>query len=188
MPTSSVIHLKNVRLSFAHLFKAKIPKGETDVSKAKFQATFLLNPENASNAKQIEEIEALSAAIEKDAWPKGPGKMKGRCWTQNGDDDVYDGWENQFSIATSESVKPKVVSAKGVPLSEGDAGAPYSGCYVDAWISLWTQDNTHGKRVNANLIAVQFRKDGEAFSSRPSADSIDFDDLSGQEEDDDEAF
>jgi hypothetical protein len=199
MPTSDVIRLKNVRLSFPSLFKAKLPANETDPDKAKFKATFLLDPSNAENAAQIKAIKALSAAIEKEQWPKGPGKMKGRCWDQNptkeqhaasvaaakeaeleAPEAPYDGWEGMFSVVTSESVRPKVVNAKGIPVSAGDQGAPYAGCFVDAWVSFWTQDNMHGKRVNANLYAVQFRTNGAAFSSRPKADDIDFEDLSGQ--------
>lgn len=30
-------------------------------------------------------------------------------------------------------------------------GLVYSGCYVNARIELWAQDNANGKRVNAKL-------------------------------------
>jgi hypothetical protein len=204
-----MIRVKGARLSFAALFKAKLPQNETDPAKAKFKATFLLDPSNPDHAKQIEVIKAASAAIEKEQWPKGVKDLKSRAWELQRTAEQhkaavaaakaaglqepkapYAGWEGMFSIVTSESVRPKVVNAKGIPVSEGDSGVPYAGCYVDGYISLWTQDNTHGKRVNANLIAVQFRSDGEAFSSRPDADAIDFEDLSGQAdgEDDEKPF
>jgi hypothetical protein len=32
-------------------------------------------------------------------------------------------------------------------------------------LQVWIQDNDHGKRVNANLKAVQFYEHGEAFST-----------------------
>jgi len=46
-------------------------------------------------------------------------------------------------------------------------GKPYAGCYVNMSIRLWAQDNQFGKRVNAQLRAVQFVKDGEAFGDKP---------------------
>jgi hypothetical protein len=30
-------------------------------------------------------------------------------------------------------------------------------------ISLWAQDNSWGKRINATLLGAQFHSDGEAF-------------------------
>ena len=41
-------------------------------------------------------------------------------------------------------------------------------------IRLWWQDNQFGKRINASLEVVRFRKDGEAFGAAPvSADVLD---------------
>lgn len=189
MPTSDVIKLEDVRLSFAHLFKRKqfkADKGNPD-KPGKFQATFLLDPSRAAHEKKIEEIKNVAREIMSEQWPKG-AKLTGRCFAQNGTHDadgnpVYEGWENMFSIAASEDEQPRVVDIRGVPIGSDGAGAPYSGCYVNAFISLWTQDNDFGKRINANLIAVQFRRDGEAFSGRPRADDLDFEDFSGQAED-----
>lgn len=39
----------------------------------------------------------------------------------------------------------------------------YSGCYVNIQMSMWLQDNNYGKRVNADILAVQFASDGDAF-------------------------
>jgi hypothetical protein len=51
----------------------------------------------------------------------------------------------------------------------------YAGCYVNAIIELWVQDNSYGKRVNANLLGVQFFKDGEPFADGVKASADDFD-------------
>ena len=191
MPTGEMIRLKNVRLSFAALSRPKLPKGETDPLKAKYKATFLLDPSNPEHVAQIAAVKASAKAIRAAQWqdakvqglkpcfklnvPKAPGSE------EDEEDVLYEGWENMFSVVTSESEKPKQVNAKGIPVEEGHPGAPYSGCYVDAWITLWTQDNSFGKRINGNLLAVQFRGAGDAFSSRQGlVDGIKFDDLSGQ--------
>jgi hypothetical protein len=44
-----------------------------------------------------------------------------------------------------------------------DDGIVYAGCYVNATIRLWGQDNQYGKRINAQLRAIQFVKKGDAF-------------------------
>jgi Protein of unknown function (DUF2815) len=55
------------------------------------------------------------------------------------------------------------------PVVEGDKEAPYSGCFLNTNITLWTQDNTFGKAIRANLRIVQFAKDGPAFSGAAPA-------------------
>lgn len=47
----------------------------------------------------------------------------------------------------------------------------YSGCYVNAQIGFWLQDNKFGRRVNAELLAVQFAEDGDAFGGSATADT-----------------
>ena len=73
----------------------------------------------------------------------------------------------------------------------GGQASPYSGCYVNAVIEVWAQDNEHGKRLNARLKSVQFFKDGEAFGAAPSNPNEDFtDDMAGTTggyDDDDDA-
>jgi hypothetical protein len=60
------------------------------------------------------------------------------------------------------------------PLTEDDEKL-YAGCYVNAIVELWYQNNNYGKRVNANLLGVQFFKDGEPFGDGVSASEDDFD-------------
>ena len=69
------------------------------------------------------------------------------------------------------------------PLTEDD-NVIYGGCYVNAIIELWAQDNNYGKRINANLLGVQFHKDGEPFGGGGvSVKADDFDDVSGDDDD-----
>ena len=73
-------------------------------------------------------------------------------------------------------LRPLVVDADKSPLVAED-GKPYSGCYVNASVELWPQDNNYGKRVNATLMGVQFFRDGESFSGGGVASEDDFDDV-----------
>ena len=72
--------------------------------------------------------------------------------------------------------RPKVIDRDKTPITEED-NKLYSGCYVNAVVDLWVMNNTYGKRVNANLLGVQFYKDGDTFESGSTADDDDFDDF-----------
>ena len=75
------------------------------------------------------------------------------------------------------TVRPTVVDRDRSPLTAQD-GKPYSGSYVNVIIDVWAQDNSYGKRINAQLQGVQFVRDGEAFSGGgTSADASDFDEI-----------
>ena len=56
----------------------------------------------------------------------------------------------------------------------------YGGCFVNVLIRPWKQDNKHGKKINANLRAVQFEKDGEAFGMKPVNAEDEFEPLEGE--------
>jgi hypothetical protein len=51
-------------------------------------------------------------------------------------------------------------------------------------VDIWAQENKFGKGVRAQLLGVQFVKDGEAFRKTSKASEDDFADL-GVDDDDD---
>lgn len=170
-PTSEVIRLKNVRLSFADLFKAK---AFSDDQAPKYKANLLLDPSNADNAAAIKQIreEAKKLVTE--------GKLDiadVRLCFGKGDTKKYDGYAGMVYLSASNSSRPAVVNRRREPVVEGDNEAPYSGCYVNASITLWLQDNKWGKRVNANLRGVQFLRDGQAFGVAPVDTDSEFEPL-----------
>ena len=157
--------LNNVRLSFPSLFK----RSAFDGQEGKFEATFLVNKE--SQAKLITEIESKIALIQKDNKVKiSPDKI---C-LKDGDFVAYDGYEGCMSIKAGANRRPTVIDRDKTPLVEDD-GKPYAGCYVNAVLELWFQNNNFGKRVNCNLLGVQFSKDGDSFGAGDTDVSDDFD-------------
>lgn len=54
----------------------------------------------------------------------------------------------------------------------------YSGCYANVQLSFWAQNNGYGKRINADVVAVQFAGDGTAFAG--SATGVDESAFSGE--------
>jgi len=151
------VTLNNVRLSFPALWEAR--KGPDANSKASYQAAFILDKKE--NAKDIEAVKAAIATVTKEVFKgKQPPKIALRDGSEKPDIDGY-GSGVMFINARSDR-RPHVVGRKKEPLTADD-GIPYAGCYVNAVIRLWGQDNQYGKRINAQLWGVQFVKKGDAF-------------------------
>lgn len=179
-PTSDKITLANVRLSFAKLFKPEaFEAGQTP----KFQATFLLDPSNAEHKALVASVHGAAKKLIEEAGfkvsdfevahtfgmaDKHPKKSK------------YDGYQGMFYVSGSNTVRPTVVDRRLNPVAEGDKNAPYSGCYVNGTVTLWLQNNRYGKKINCNLRAVQFVKDGQAFGMAPVAAEDEFQPLEGE--------
>lgn len=168
------LSLKNVRLAFPDLFTAKaFEEGQ----EPKYGATLLI----PAAGSQVKEINAaiLSAATEKwgakakttlDSIKNNPNKY---CF-QNGDlKEDYDGYAGHMSLSAKNAVRPLVLDRDKSPLTQAD-GRPYAGCYVNASVEIWIQDNKWGKGVRASLRGVQFFKDGDAFSGGAPASEDEF--------------
>lgn len=171
----SKIKLQNVRLSFPSLFRKAMFSGE----ETKFEGTFLIS--KTDQADKIAEIEKTIADLIGDKL-KGAKLKADKICLKDGDDIDYDGYAGNMSIKASNAKRPMVLDRDRSPLTEDD-NRPYSGCYVNAVLELWAQDNQYGKRINANLLGVQFFKDGQPFGDGISANSDDFD-VFGDDEDD----
>jgi hypothetical protein len=170
------IKLNAVRLSFPQLFEAKTVNGE---GKPAFSAAFLISPKDP----QIAMINTAITTVAAEKWgAKADVILKtiraaDKTCLHSGDlKSNYDGFEGMMYISARNPLKPSVVDTNRSPLVAED-GRPYAGCYVNAVLELWTQDNNYGKRVNATLMGVQFYKDGESFVGGGVADADDFDDL-----------
>ena len=170
------IKLNAVRLSFPQLFEAKTVNGE---GKPAFSAAFLISPKDS----QIAMINTAITTVAAEKWgAKADAILKtiraaDKTCLHSGDlKSNYDGFEGMMYISARNPLKPSVVDTNRSPLVAED-GRPYAGCYVNAVLELWTQDNNYGKRVNATLMGVQFYKDGESFVGGGVADAEDFDDL-----------
>jgi hypothetical protein len=192
MPTSENLKINDARLSFAHLW---VPKPFEEGAVPKYQATFLIDPSSKAGQRQIDKILAVAEEVMKAQWPDDiPVDMGFGFGYADGKYDLelcgkefrtkphnYDGWEGMFFLTAYEVTRPRVIDGRRNDLAQ-ESGKPYSGCYVNGLVSLWTQNNRGGKRVNANLRAVQFVRDGEAFGAPPVNVEEEFDVI---EDDDD---
>lgn len=176
----NTITLKNVRISFMDtLWTAGQVQGE---GKPQHRANFLLSADDP----QVEKLQELITKVMDEAWkdPKtGPAikkQIRGAdrtCLHDGNTKAQWDGYADNWFVSAGNPSKVLVIDRDRTPLAEGD-GKPYSGCYVDVNIQVWAQDNNWGKRVNASLRWVQFRRDGDAFAGTPPASVDEVPDIS----------
>lgn len=162
----SKIKLQSVRLSFPSLFQQAAFGGE---STGKYEATFILDKKE--HAQVISQIEAEIARLQKEEIKAKVSSDK--ICLKDGDEMGRPEYEGKMTIKASTKKRPLVIDRDKSPITEDD-NVVYAGCYVNAILTLWPQNNNFGKRVNAQLDGVQFVRDGEPFGDGGiSADAFD---------------
>lgn len=170
------IQLKDVRLSYPALWKPK-GFGKNNDGEPAYQASFLISMDDKLGKKNIALVEdAIEEAKFKKWGDKQPKLKSDKICFKEGDPDDGDEFDGVMILSARNYKKPRVLDRDKLDVEDGDDGAPYAGCYVDAIVRLWAQDNEFGKRVNCSLEAVRFRRDGEAFGAKP-VDPDEFEDL-----------
>lgn len=173
------IKMQNVRLSFPSLFQTATFGGEDT---GKYEATFILD--KTEHAKVIEQVKAAMAQLAKERL-KGKLPPADKLCFKDGDDLDREEFQGKMTIKASTKKRPLVIDSDKTPLAEAD-GKPYAGCYVNAIVTLWPQDNQYGRRINAQLDGVQFRADGEPFGD--GGISVDAFDAFGEDFEDELVF
>lgn len=177
MSMQSRVMVTNARLAFPTLEKPEQFQGQ---GKERYSAVLLIEPGSPSHEACKAAMRA--AAAEKWGDAKADAAVKGLTSTgkvamYDGDvkADNYDGFEGMIAIsAHSQATAPPVLLDGQKNQLPRNTGVIYPGCYVNASIEFWAQDNQFGKRINAQLRGVQFAKDGDSFSAARPADSDEF--------------
>lgn len=169
------LRINNVRLSFPNIFEPQV----SDDGKSSYGAALLMDP----NDPQIKAINDAIEAVAKEKWTSKADvilkqiRAADKTALHNGDTKAqYAGYEGMLFVNARNPVRPTALDVDKTPLQATD-GRIYAGCYVNAVLEFWAQDNKFGKRVNATLMGVQFFRDGDAFSGGGAASNDDFDDV-----------
>lgn len=185
---AQIVVLKNVRGSFLHIFGPQVQENDDGSERKTFNGNFMMEKGAEDTKRNLAAVKKASQAARRQKWgddekkwPKIPSHKMCLRDGDNADHTTRDEYEDHFFLSASSPVdKPvrvltnrKDTDDKWIEAEPGQKGAPYSGCYVNAIVRIWAQDNKHGKRINAALQTVQFRSDGEPFS----AQNADADDL-----------
>lgn len=177
---SDIIYLSNVRVSFPQLVEPKKTTNEKGEVRTAWAADFILPPDSQQYKQVMQQYMTLAA----DKWKERAQTImqmiqadrKSRCYG-NGAEKVnkttllpYDGYEGNAYVSAISNRQPQMIQPNGQPVDASNSMAyqaiargVYGGCYVNAAIRLWLQENTHGRGVRCDLVAIQFSKDGDAF-------------------------
>jgi hypothetical protein len=199
-PTGEVI-LRNVRLSYPHLFEPQERLSDDGETRLVYSAAFLIPKEGDEFKNALAVRKAMKALMVEKYGPdetKHPRIPAERKCLRDGDEKDGEEYHGHWYVNANSSTKrpPTIITnrkgkdGKWIEAEPGGKGAPYGGCYVNAIITIWLQDHKkYGKRLNASIESVQFRRDGEPFgagrvdpNSRFSDDDVDV------IEDDDNAY
>lgn len=180
------IILKDVRIAFPDIWEPRAFQGEGQV---RYSAQFPIQPGSANET-------ALDAAMLAAATQKWEARAKDVladlvsrdkvCFVKrqklNKKGEPVNGFESMWALSASadpaKGQKPLVVNRNLQPVGKTD-GVIYAGCRVDVKLSLWAQDSPKwGRRVNAQLLVVQFRADADAFGGGAVASVGGMEDLS----------
>lgn len=183
---SEKIVLKNVRLSYEHIFKAD-SIGDSD---PKYSASWII-PKNDPQVKTIKE--ALCKALDEEF----PGKRKpGAPWPSSMHNPLSDGDEMAdehpeyagcYVLKSSSKNRPKVFDRRKLPITAEDE-LIYSGCYCNASLAaagFEAKSNSGAalnKGVTVYLNGVQFVKDGERLAGYDATN--DFEELDDEDGED----
>lgn len=159
MADNDFIMLKGARVSFPHLFKRPIIDGE----ERKYGAVLMLDPKE--HKASIAALEARIDELSKEKF-KGRKPPPDKLCLRDGEDRDRPEYEGYMVLSANSKDKPVVLRGDGRTVITSEEDSPiYAGCYVNAKVRLWAQDNQFGKRINCDLVAIQFVADGEALDS-----------------------
>lgn len=182
--------LKNLRFSYLTLYTPRAMKGAEGEEAEKLRySVMLLGPKGGPAEK---ELHSAIESVARDKWGvKAEGVLKqlyasNKVCLKDGDmrlnaeGEVQEGYADHWytSASATEENPPrvfnrfgdKVTAANFRELAMSDRRGPRSGDYGDAIVRIWAQDNNFGRRVNCQIIAVAFRKEGEALGRSEKSD------------------
>lgn len=177
---SEKIVLKNVRLSYEHIFR---PDAIAEGSEPKYSASWII-PKDHPQVKELKE--ALVKALDE----KFPGKRKpGSPWPsklhnplKDGDEmaDEHPEYAGCYVLKSASKIRPKVYDRRKNPVTAEDE-LFYSGCFCNASLAAAGFDAQANKGVTVYLNGVQFVMDGDRLAGADA--SNDFEELDDEGDD-----
>lgn len=178
---SDVIYLSNVRLSFPHLAEPqKNVNAETGKERISYNCEFIMPQDHAGFTQFMQQFAALAAEKWKDHAQQVMQMIQSdrrlRCYGR-GEEKVnkktfqpYDGYAGNVYITAGRDSQPQIIQADGTPIDPNNSMAyqqltrkMYGGCRVNAAVKPWLQENSYGRGVRCDLVAVQFAADDQPF-------------------------
>ena len=184
---SDMILLSNAVLSFPQLVE---PRSYQEGQPKKYSADLILDPAGddwkrvmqavmtAAQTKWGDNAQAVLQMVQSDrklrAFGSGAEKVDKKTFKP------YDGYEGKVYVSGINANPPQMIQTDGKAIDPTNTMAYqalarklYGGCYVNAAVKIWVQDNKYGRGIRCELVAVQFSKDGTPFGDAvPDASSL----------------
>ena len=176
---NNTLWIKEARLSFPHVLQPKAVQSGAP----KYSCNFILDQGSTEWAEAMQIVGNMAS----EKWAdKAQGVLnlisqdkRLRCYGQGFEKvsqtsgEVYEGYTDPGAvfIAASNENKPSLYgqNAQELPPNANANQLFVGGNYVSGLVSFWLQENEHGRAVRANLIGIQYLREGEHFG----ADEID---------------
>jgi len=177
---SDIAYITNARLSFPHIIEPQKMMTEAGKERISYNCELILTPNDPGFAAFMAKVQEMAVA----KWKEHAAQVlhiinadrKLRCYG-NGNEKVnkntflpYDGYANMVYITAGRDTPPQIIQADGKPVEPTNTlqyqaltRGMYGGCYVNAAVKPWCQENRYGRGIRCDLIAVQFARDGEPF-------------------------
>ncbi len=171
---SDPILLKNVRLSFPHLFKAR---AANENAEAKYSAVLLINPKENQDA--LKEIKKAIITVAEEEWGEDWQDKNLKLPVRDGNEKKqYDGYPGMKFITAKSNQRPVCLRQDKSAVVEDD-NLFYPGCRVNASVHAFSWSHpTGGKGVSFSLRGVQFVRDDENLGGGRVDVDTEFEDIS----------
>ena len=178
---SDIIYFSNVRLSFPHIAQPQEQVNEvTGAKRISYNGELIMPLDHPGLAQFMARYSELALNAWKENAPVVMQMIltdrKLRCFGR-GEEKInkktfkpYDGYPGMAYVTVGRDTPPQLIQDNGQPIDPANSMAyqqlarkMYGGCYVNAAVKPWVQQNKHGNGIRCDLVALQFAKDGEAF-------------------------
>jgi hypothetical protein len=178
------IYLSDVVLSFPSIVEPRAP-GENPNGIKKYSGDFIMLQTHPGFAEFWKRVNELAL----DKWKEHTAAVmqmiqndrKARCYGA-GQEKInkktflpYEGYVGNVFISANNEKMPQMIQSNGEPVDPLNTMACaalarklYGGCKVNVAVKPWIQDNTHGRGIRCDLIAIQFAGDGTPFGEAPA--------------------
>lgn len=194
---SDFIILKNCRLAYPNFKVARAQQGDDGKPGIpKYDGVLLIDPTTPAGAESFNLLKQTIIAVAKAKWGDQHAQIlpmlrdqKRLCYNEGPhyakDGSPRAGWEGMVAVNVfryADRGAPGLFDGGLNPLGDDTKGVIYAGCYVNGKINVFAWDHPkYGKRVRAEILAVQFVRDGDAFTSGSAPDAAGFESLATSE-------
>jgi len=151
---------------------------ESDPSKAKYSASFIIDPSTKDGKDNIKRIETVAKRCATAKWGKKIPKSV-KFPLNDGDQSDNVNYEGMKYFSARDKFQPLVVDRGLNVINAGDPEESIftHGCRVNVVVTLWCQQNNYGSKTNANLKKIQWVGKGETLKGANQSVDGDFDEL-----------